>query len=148
MGVFSRSFAFPDLALFGDERPKRKLTIPPPPESEQPDDGLMRIRGSGASVISLNHSHSTNASWSVMTETSRKSDEIRIKNPDNPDQHVDVMRPQQVNVQVDVDKAGNVSSVRANAGPASVTINYAKQPEADNVEVLREGVEERNPDAR
>jgi hypothetical protein len=144
MGEYSRNVVLP---RFGQlETPKLKGIIPPPAVTEQPDDGLMRIKGSGAAVINLNHSESYNYSRSVVKETKRTYDEVRIKNPDDPEQHVDVQRPRKINTQSNEATTGAPRKNTGATGPANVTTIYAKQAPQDNVEVLRENVEEKNPD--
>jgi hypothetical protein len=149
MAGFSRS-----IVLFSGthqiETPKRTTAIPPPAATEQPDDGLMRIKGSGAAVINLNHSESENHTRSVVMETERTYDIVRIKNPDNPSQHVDVKRPRKVNTQSNEDTRGKPPSRHAGvAGPANVTTIYAKQPEApeeEHIEILEENITDVNDD--
>lgn len=144
MGDFTTNYRTP-LRPFAAAKTKVLFTtLPPTDPSEEADRGLVVIQGGGAKVIDLNHSHSANASRSVMKETQRTVDNVRIKNPDNPDQHVDVQRPASVNMQMD--SKGNVTSIRASTGDANVTITYAPQPAQDNVEVLEEGIVIKNPE--
>lgn len=137
MGVFSRAIRLPT-GDFPPAKPKIIFTtLPPPDASEQSERGLITIQGSSVSIITLNHSHSSSTTRSVKKETKRTYDEVRVKNPDAPNQHVDVQRPVRVTV--------SPTSVGVNSGGASVII-YAKQPPEDNVEVLSTGNEQRNPD--
>lgn len=145
MGAFSRAIAFPH-SSFGTETPKRRLMIPPPATSEQVDDGLMRIKGSGAQVINLSHSRSENYSRQVVKETKRTYDEVRIKNPDDESQYVDVQRPIKTNMQTP-NTRGVMDPLSVQFWtPPYITLVYARQPEQDNVEVIRENIKMTNPD--
>jgi len=146
MGDFSNNLLLPN-RLGQAEIPKRKASIPPPAATEQVDDGLIRIKGSGASVINLNHSESENHTRTVLMETQRTYDEVRIKNKDNPNQHVDVKRPKKVNAQSNENTRG--APPRPNkgaAGPANVTTVYTKQEESETIEVLTEDITDANPE--
>ncbi len=128
-----------------NEAPKRKLAIPPPAASEQPDDGLMRIRGSGSQVINSSHSRSASFSRQVAKETKRTYDEVRIKNPDDNSQYVDVQRPFKTNMQTPNTRGVFDPWQVQFWAPTYTTIVYAKQPEQDNVEVIQENIKIKNP---
>lgn len=149
MGVFSRNLPLAQ-PKFPAAQPKVLFTtLPPPDPTEEEDRGLVVIQGSGAQVITLSHSHSSSATRSVMRETTRTVDDVRIKNPDNPDQHVDVQRPVSVNFQRDGGLSVNAGGVSINIpGDSNVTQRYARQPEMGNVEVLERDVKVKNPDYR
>jgi len=137
VGSYSRSILPGEPGYRDTTAPKLRATIPPPAASEQPDDGLMRIRGSGAGIINLNSSHSYDASWQIKHETKRVSDKVRIKNPDKPDQHVDVLRPREVETAP--------TKVGARTGTTETTV-YAKEVPQPHVEIIEEHIEETNPD--
>lgn len=144
MGVFSRAISIPGFSSLPASKPKIIFTTKPETDEDETDSDLVVIRGGSARVINLKHTHSVSASRSVLKETQRTVDTVRIKNPDNPEQHVDVQRPASVNMQVD--SRGNIKSITASTGDANVTINYASQPESDNIEVLERGKVIRNED--
>lgn len=139
MGEFSNQIFARTYRL---EIPKYKSSIPPPAPAEQPADGLTRIKGSGASPVTLNHSESENHTRSVMRETQRTYDEVRVKNPDDPSQHVDVQRPRKVNFESDEDdrRHRNVTDM----APGYNAVLYAKEVLKDNIEIIRENVVQKN----
>jgi len=121
-------------------RPKVIFTTKPPPDpDEETTKDLVVIAGGQATFITLNFTYSSQVNKQIQKETERTSDLVRIKNPDNPAQHVDVMRPTEVKTSP---KAGQIGP---NA-PSSMKIIYMPQPVAENVEVIEEDIVEKNPE--
>ena len=137
---------------FGGDNPKRRAAVPPPASSEQADDGLIRIKGSGAAVVSLQHSHSASYSRTIVKESSQIYDEIRIKNPDDKSQHVDVKRPKKITKQQPRNYFPTAAQRRAMSeqwwAASCIKTCYAEQKEEDNIEILRRNVKEKNPNYR
>lgn len=152
MGTISRTIFSSGTGVhnFG-ETPKRKFIIPPPVADEQPDDGLTRIRGGGASVITLSHASSYNMSRAKMQESERKVDNIRIKNPDDETQHVDVQRPTTIKLR-GKNNPFNRSAIDAERAdfwaPVWINVDYAKQPPQDHIEIIEEDIVIKNPKYR
>jgi hypothetical protein len=121
-------------------RPKVIFTTKPPPDpDEETTKDLVVIAGGEATFITLNFTYSSQVSKQVQKETQRTSDLVRIKNPDNPAQKVDVMRPTEIRTSPPVGQTGkNV--------PSSMKVIYMPQPAAENVEVLEEEIVENNPE--
>jgi hypothetical protein len=107
-------------------------------DAEQENRNLVIIKGGAAQVITLSHSSDSTVSKQVVKEVKRTYDEVRIKNPDDESQHVDVKRPRKI--ETAPEKTG------VPHGGSSMITKYAKQPETSTIEVLTRNNEEKNPD--
>jgi len=121
-------------------RPKVIFTTKPPPDpDEETTKDLVIIAGGEAAFITLNFTYSSQVNKQIQRETQRTSDLVRIKNPDNPKQKVDVMRPTEIRTSPKAGQTGpNV--------PSSMRVIYMPQPAAGNVEVIEEKIVEKNPE--
>ena len=106
-------------------RPADKAATVPPVPAEDVDRNLFSFSGSGQ-VINLAHSARSNASRSGSRETERTFDVMRVKNPEDPQQYVDV------------EVVTALKSLDWTDVPQ--TLRLAKPPETDNVERLEEDV--------
>jgi len=141
VGEFSRAWGRPLPDRMPASKPKVIFTTKPPadPDEETTQD-LVVIAGGEATFITLNFTWSSQVSKQVHKETQRTSDLVRIKNPDKPEQYVDVMRPTEIRTSP---KAGQTGK----NPPSSMKVIYMPQPEAPNVEVIEEDITEKNPEA-
>jgi len=114
------------------------ISRPPPRTEEDAERGFVIIKGGQAQVINLAHSMSSTTSRPVVKETKRTYDEVRIFNPANPEQYVDVKRPTKITT------APEQAGVRGGA-PSQKTI-YAKQPETNTIQIISTDNEEKNPE--
>jgi hypothetical protein len=139
VGEFTRPTRLP-FTVRAVSRPKVIFTTKPPPDpDEETTKDLVVIAGGEATYIGLNFTYSYQMNKQIQKETQRKSDLVRIKNPENPEQHVDVMRPTEIQTSPKAGQSGrNV--------PSSQKIIYMPQPEKPNVEVLEEDIVEKNPE--
>lgn len=102
---------------------------PPPGYFASPifsDPNIVTWGSSGGSVFELQaHQQATvpPAKWPKNDEQKRKYDVIRVKNPDDPTQHVDVEAMTEYVARNRIDKS-------------RITLRYAPQGESENVEVL------------
>jgi hypothetical protein len=120
-------------------RPKVIFTTKPPPDpDEETTQDLVIIAGGQATFIALNFTYTSNVNKQIHIETQRTSDLVEVKNPDNPQQRVNVMRPTEINTSPRAGQTG------PNA-PSSMKVIYMPQPGAENVEVIEEGIVETNP---
>jgi len=140
MGEFSLTAVVRPFGVTTGDPPIRGpiISSPPPHTSEQEDKGLVVIKGSNASFITLNHQSDSTISRQQQKETKRTYDEVRVHNPDDPSQHVDVQRPRKITTAPE--------KVGVPGGGTSITTTYAPQPAQPNVEVLTEGNVQTNPE--
>ena len=138
MGEFSLALPRPVPDRSPASRPKVIFTTKPPPDpDEETTKDLVVIAGGQAAFITLNFTYSSQVSKQVQKETQRTSDLVRIKNPEKPEQHVDVMRPTEIRTSPKPGQTG------PNA-PSSMKIIYMPQPKAENVETIETDITETN----
>lgn len=101
-----------------DTRPKARAPKP------VVDERITEIAGRRGSFIQLSHSESTSWNTSNQTEVKRTFDVVRVKNPDDDQQHVDV----EVTTKLRVRNADNSQS----------TLRLAKPTATENTEILEE----------
>jgi hypothetical protein len=135
------TLAFPLLSDHSPaSRPKVIFTTKPPPDpDEETTQDLVIIAGGQATFITLNFTYSSNVNKQIHRETQRTSSLVRIKNPKKPKQHVDVMRPDEINTSPRAGQTGPNP-------PSSMKVIYMPQPEEPNVEVIETGIVENNPE--
>lgn len=117
--------------LAGPIAPKPKTHIPLPVSTEESGSGFAVITGAGQ-MIALSHSFNSSFSRSIEKESERTFDTMRVKNPDDPEQHVDV----EAVVRMAMQLANGLTAKRT----------YAKPKENDDVEIIDEGRKRANPD--
>lgn len=71
-------------------RPVPRAATVNPVSAEDTDRSFFTITGTAGKVIELKHSKSANMSRHISQELERTFDTMRVKNPDDHDQHVDV----------------------------------------------------------
>jgi hypothetical protein len=141
MGEFSLYTTVRPFGTIKGESPNRlPVHQPPPPVQEEADEQhLIKITGGQASVVQLDASFSSDVSKQSHKETQRTYDEVRIKNPDKPEQYVDVKRPTEIK--------SSPTAANVPYGGTSEKIKYAPQEETSSVEILEKGLTEKNPEA-
>jgi hypothetical protein len=99
--------------------------------SEDDGAGIARIAGN-TQVINLSHSYNSTQSRRAEKEIKRKFDLVRVKNPNDEEQYVDLEVTHKIHT---LDGRG-----------LTAKYNFAKPPPAENIEILEEDKERFNSD--
>lgn len=96
---------------------------------KEDEESTIHIMGGNATVFPLNKSFSSNSTWVYNKrkhkEVKRTFDVARIKNPDDPNQHVDV------------EVINRLKIARDKSNKKTYQVDYPKIEPSDNVEILQ-----------
>lgn len=113
---------------------------PQKPKEKEREEGVLVISGSNVKVLTITNSHQAEATAvyarNKHNETKRTYDTVRIKNPDDPSQHVDaeVMTKQEIS--------------RHKSNKLLYDVNHTKQQNSANIEVIKRGSVRSNPNPK
>ena len=86
----------------------------------------------------MSHTFDDTISHQYVKETKRTYDKVRIKNPNDPEQYIDVKRPTKITTAPEEEGSSSGTPAR--------TVKYARQKESATIEILERDIVEKNPD--